>query len=581
MARAITKGNEAYTVTAFECIVTSGSGTVDIASRVPQCSIRASRDTGRYTAQVKVVNTQTYRDANLSLDPGHTSDYNPGGVALLGSYHAVQINIGKGGESAVRMFDGFVGPGNADPSEDIEGKDDFTCDFVGVMQPYADHYIDKEESQVYEDMYLSTGPNILNTMLARNGFAEDIIVASNPDYYVAYYEIGDTNLLEALQRPVQSIGYCLEERYNSTAGEYRPTVIDPDRSNDTPDIYLTGAIKTFRSTYTEANVRTKVRDNYRDRSTGKAAHTEAASTTALAQYGIPDGNGGRLHKYMRIGEEDGSWIDTRAESVAVAERALQDVSTPCQEGTAEAPWLCLGVELGDLVRIQTHSETIDLGITEIVHDISVDGSGQLLGRTTLKGTINQRVGNRRYWFNRSRTDWVGQQQRDRDAQRGVSPDAPTKLDAEGLWGEGEDGSTVPILHLRWNGTRDWRTKGYAVEYMRTKVLTAGTASAGTTTTLTDANAAWNDYEHIGNYLYLPGTRGGEDCTRRIISNTGTVLRFTPALTTAVNTGAYKILKPTTDWETQPTDAAPFTQLGGPAGTYIVAQVAAVPKSLER
>jgi hypothetical protein len=358
------------------------------------------------------------------MDPSHTSNYNPGGEPLLGAYHPVYINIGKGGESAVRMFDGYVGPGNADPGEDIEGEDVFSCDFVGPMQLYADYFLDKEESQTYEDTYLSTGPNVLNEMLTRNGFAPDVIVASNPDYYVAHYEIGDTNLVEAMQRPVQAIGYCLEERYNSTHGEYRPTVIDPDRTNTGPDIYLTGAIRTFRSSYTEANVRTKVRDVYRDRTTGKSAHTEAESSTALALYGIPDGKGGRLHKYMRIGEEDGSWIDTRAESMAVAERALQDVSFPATEGTAEIPWLCLGVELGDLVRIQTHSETIDLGVTDIVHDLSVGDSGQLLGRTTLKGAIDARVGNRRYWFSRSRNDWVGQQQRDRDAQRGIRPDAP-------------------------------------------------------------------------------------------------------------------------------------------------------------
>lgn len=580
MARAITKGNEAYNVTSFACIVTTGSGTVDIASRVPRLSIRASRDTGRYTAQVSVINTQDYRDASLSLDPGHTSTYNPGGVALMGSYHAVQINIGKGGEAATRQFDGYVGPGSADPGEDINGNDVFSCDFVGDMQRFADYPIDKEWGRTYEDTYLTTGPNVLNTILSDQGFAPDIIVASNPDYYVAHYEIGDTQLVEALQRPVQAIGYCLEERYNATAGEYRPTVIDPDRSNTTPDVYLTGAIRTFRSNYTEANVRTWVRVVYRDRTTGKTAHVDAISTTALAKYGIPDGKGGRLHKYMRIAEEDGSWIDTRAEAMAVAERALQDVSTPCQECTAEAPWLCLGVELGDLVRITTHSETIDIGVTEIVHDLDIQG-GNRLGKTTIKGVIGQRVGNRHYWHNRSRNDWAGQQQRDRDAQRGIRPDAPSKLETEGLWGEGEDGSTVPVLHLRWAGTRDWRTKGYAVEYCRTKVLTTGAADSGTTTTLTDAAADWVDHEHIGNYLYLPGTRGGEDCTRRIIANTGSWLRFTPALTTAVSTGAYKILRPTTDWETQPTDAAPFTQLGGPAGTYIVAQVAAVPKSLER
>jgi hypothetical protein len=191
------------------------------------------------------------------------------------------------------------------------------------------------------------------------------------------------------------------------------------------------------------------------------------------------------------------------------------------------------------------------------------------------------VGNRAYWFSRGRTDWVGQQQRDRDAARGIRPEAPTKLDAEGLWGEGEDGATVPILHLRWAGTRDWRTKGYAVQYQRTKVIDTGTATSGTTTTLTDTGAEWVEHEHISNYLYLPGARGGEDTTRRIIANTGSVLRFTPALTTAVSTGAYKILKPTTDWVTKQTDVAPFAQLDGPAGTYIVARVAAVPKSLER
>jgi len=581
MARTITKGNTADNVTTFQVQLCTGSGWQEIGSRVSACSLRANRGTGRWTAQVQVINTQNYRDANQSLDPGHASNYNPGDVPLLGAYKAARINIGKGGESAVRMFDGYVGPGRADPFEEVNQMDVFPCDFVGVMQPYFDFWIDKQmESSVWESRWLTTGTNVLNTMLGHYGFANDVIVASNPNFYVHHYEIGDISLGDAIQRPVQSIGFCLEERYNSTNSEYRPTVIDPDRGNTGPDITIGGDIKLLRTTYTEANVRTRVRYAYRDRTTGKEAAVEATDATALAKYGIPDGSSGRLHKYMRVVEEEGGWVDTRAEAVEAVSRCLTDVSTPSVAARADIPWLCLGIELGDIVRVTSHSETVDIGVSEIRHDLGINQEGQRLGRTQIIGTVGQRVGNRLYWYMRGRTDWVGKHDRDRDIQRGIRPDAPTKLTLEPEWDEGDSGRSSPIAFFRWAGVRDWRTKGYHVKWRQAKSKDSGTATAGSTQTLTDNTKSFVPHEFVGYYVRLGGTRSGEDSTRRVIANTATQITFAQALSTAAAIGeAYTILEPTTDWQERKTDQYPFTQLEGPEGVYVIAQVAAVPNSL--
>lgn len=581
--RTITNGLAPTQVTAVQVLVYHPTlGAVNLCSiggrsRVLALSMDYSHDSGQWTATLTLSNHAQFRAAGYSLDPGHTSDLNPSGVPLLGGYNRVTVALGKGATPAV-VFDGYVGPGNVRGVEDVSGDDTLEVDLVGVLQPYADYYIDAREGRVYKDTYISAATNVLNQILVDYGFAPVIEVADDPLFYVYRYEIGDVSLLEAIQRPVASIGYLLAERYHATSATFRPTIVDPKRTNLTPDVTIGGNLRALRAEYTEANVRTAVRVVYRERTTGKQAVVDAASETARALYGIPDGAGGRRHRYMRIVEKDGSLIDTRAEAVKLADYALHDLSAPCPEAEVHIPWLCLGFEGGELVQAETPSETVLLGVTGITLNLP---QGSTVGSTVLRGAINRRVGSRRYWFSRGRTDWIGRHDRDRDERTGPTPDPPSRPEAYGVWGEGASGDPVPVLHVRWSGTRSWNISGYCVRYRLADVVDSGTATGGSATTLVDSGKSWSANAHADRYVWLT-VSSRNAVARQIIGNTATTLSF-DAVSPAVQAGEpYEILEASGDWTYVSTDVYPYVQIQGlPEGARVICEVAAVPVSTRR
>lgn len=590
MARTWTNANTLDTLSDVQVKIYDGSSWIDIGDRTRALTLeydhggstKGVAGSGRWICTAEINNFQNYRDANESLDPGHTSIYNPGGIPLLGAYHQVRVLIGKGGESGTLVFQGYVGPGDLDSEEDVEEEDDIIrVDFVDGFQPYADFWIDKEEGRTFNDTYVKTGTNALNDILAAYGFARAVVLQDDPSYYLYKYEIGDINMLDAIQNPMHSIGYSFMWKYDSASGEFRPTVVDPDRANMTPDIDLSGDIRIVRTTYSEANVRTKVKVLYQDRESGKQASATASDATALATYGIPDGSGSRLHKYMRIAMKDGSTIDTYAEAAETANRSLHDVSQPCPAVEAHIPWLVLGVEGGDLVQIQSHSETIKMGITGITHSIA--DAGDRLGSTVLTGTLNYRIGNRRYWFLHGRTDLLGKLEQDYIEQHSKWPDAPSTVSAAGVWGDSEDASAAPILFLRWSGKKDWATAGYEIKFRQAQSKVSGTSTSGSVYALTDSSQSWVEHEWIGCYAWITtSTRGGEDQVRQIIDNDSDTIQWRTPLDTAVTTEDYKILYPIKDWQTVRGDRFPFKEVSGlPSGVYVVAKVRIIPYGVGR
>jgi len=575
----IANGNDKTQVTDldFEVSADYGSSWTNIASRCRAVDLSYTHNTGRWTANVDFNNHQKFRDAGDSLDPGHTSSYNPAGVPLLGAYHDVRVTVAKNSTGAV-VFEGYVGPSDIESMEDVEMDDTIQCACVDIMQPWADYYIDKDlEGWTLEDKTLSTGSNCLGLILGHYGFAKTLVVEDDPSYYLYHYEMGDINVLTAVSNPINSIGFVLMTKWNSTESEFRPTIVDPMRDDTTADADLAGKLGIIRTRYTEANVRTKIRWVYKDRTTGKSANVICSDADALALYGIPNGSGGRLHKYMRISEKDLSVLDTRAETLKACGRALHDVSKPCAGVEVRIPWLCLNIEGGDLIQFTTHSETVKVGVTGIRHHIEPG----TVGSTTISGTLDYRVGNQMFWLMNGRTDWRGQQDNSDKEVQGPAPLTPTKLDMTEVWADADDGSTVPALHLTWGATNDWRTKGYRVLSSRAKLEDSGTTTSGTDDSLTDTAKAWIPHEHIGRYVQLGGTRDDAEATREIISNTATVLNFHSVTTAVTGSETYKILERTTAWDVMNTDQYPLAQLSGPAGQYMIAKVAVVPNSIDK
>lgn len=670
MARTFTNANAKVEITSIRVLVYDDISawkdlcSLDGYSRVQGLSMSQTNDDGRWAISCDIIDVDAYRSIGLSLDPTDpASSYNVCGSSgtdpLLGAYHQVKIYMTKSGSTEQLIFQGYVGPGDAGPTQSVSKSDIFSIDFVGIMQPIVDHWITEEEALVYSDTYISIGQarDCLSQIMYDYGH-DPIIVIEDDDlnFYVNEYEVTDTSIYTAINEMVSSIGYLLIEKYgvkigfragsaeftrgetvtssggktgkvvswvvtsgtweagtaagylyltncsgtisssetltgsttgiatsNSSSVEgFRISVVDPDRTNVTPEIDLGYNANYMKLTYSEVNVRTWVQVVYKDRYSGKGANVISYNTTAQNTYGIPDGSGGRLHKKMRIVETDGSLIDTRAEAQLEADLALLDVSSPSPDIEVKIPWLVLGVELGDMVEFDTDTDSIKFGVTSIAHSLS---ASNLYGETTLSGTIDRRVGNVAYWLRQSRTDLIGQIIQDHKELTGIVPVTPENLSVESIVGDMNDGTAAPVLHATWSSTRDWRTTAYRLETMQSEEEFTGTATSnGTTTTLTDSTKTWAAAQLVGKYLYIPtATRGGDDQIRRIIGNTATTIRTDLAYTTAVVSGeTYHVLNPITEWVTQYVDRKPVTQVEGlPSGKYIITRVAAVPKGLER
>lgn len=100
------------------------------------------------------------------------------------------------------------------------------------------------------------------------------------------------------------------------------------------------------------------------------------------------------------------------------------------------------------------------------------------------------------------------------------------------------GGTAGVLS-RMLVRRDPVTKAFE-GYKYKEELDSGTATSGTTTTLTDTGATWTINAFTGYYVYITaGSASGE--SRRISSNTATQLTVAPAFTVAIDaTSVYSI-----------------------------------------
>jgi hypothetical protein len=597
-------------------------------------------DSGRWTATVTFLNTPEYREASESLDPLDASIFNPAGVPLLGCYHKFQIKIGKysalgvAGAQAM-VFSGRVGPDSIEPEEGIEGKDYVVTRVVGVMQRYFADYIDKtDRGRKYTDCYVSgiwnattafavgdvvtldtiayqcilantnqTPPNptywtvfsgtnnVMNRILLDYGYAADVVIAPSPTgqdtltYYCPEYEIGDISVGDAILNPISAIGFVLMEKYNVVAADFVPTVVDPDRDNVTPNLDMAGDINVVRLNYSEANVRTFVRVLYYNDADGSWKYADAENLAALALYGLPGAGEVKLHKRMRIVEIDSSWIDSQVEAQREANYAAQDAGTVQVAVSAVIPWLALDIEGGDIVRVTSPSKTMDIGVTSITHSI---GEGDTLGSTVISGTLGRRVGNYGYWFKKSRTDGSWKHDRYLELLHGPTPAIPTNVVAKGVWGMDASGSAAPVIDISWFGANDGRTRTHVLRYRALSFRELGTATAGTTTSLSDTAKTWtvNQYRN-GGYCYLTGldsvgaalvSRLGTDNMRRVLSNAANQLVFSDALPAAPAVGeAYEIYWATGEWHEVTVGSEQFVQLAGlPEGSDYLIQIAAVP-----
>lgn len=621
-------------------------------SRVKAYQWSYDHKSGKWVATVTFGNYEYLRAASESLDPEDTSIFNPAGVPLLGAYHEFQIWIGKYDASGVAgaeamVFSGFVGPDSIQPDEGIEGNDMVVVRLVGVMQPWFADYIDKiDRGRLYTDCYLSgiwnstttfvvgevctfdgiaykcvlestnnqppnatywtvfSGTNnICNQILLDYDHDADIVIAPSPTgqdtltFYCENYEIGDISVGDAILRQVSSIGFVLMEKWNTTQGNFVPTIVDPDRDNTTYDINLDGDINMSRVNYSEANVRTFWRVVFYNREDGSFSYVDAANEASRLIYGLPGAGGTKLHKRARVVENDKSWIDTEVEAQKEANYAAADGGIPAISVSAVIPWLALDIEGGDIVRIVTPSKTMDIGVVSIRHNV---GEGDMHGHTVIAGTLGRRIGNYGYWFERSRVDNEWKQERYNELLQGPIPMIPKNVVAKSVWGKNAAGQPAPWIDVSWFGARDGRTRSHVLRYRELSPRDSGAVSSGsgTTLTLSDCQKNWtiNTFRN-GGYVHLTGSTGptvtgeyhssvcedfvsrkGTDNLRRIKTNTATALTFETALTVVPgDIEAYEIYWAVGEWHEVTIGTEQFVQLPGlPEGNEYMIEVAAVP-----
>ena len=131
-------------------------GSEDLSHRVRSFTLRFNFDAGAWTLDLEFNNPPDLVGAGYSLDPNDpTSVYNSDGP-LLGSYHAVTLDIRKEGDTTWhRMFEGYVGPASVEASEEWPNVRTVTATCVGISQPLKDWVIEGRLALKYEEAQIS------------------------------------------------------------------------------------------------------------------------------------------------------------------------------------------------------------------------------------------------------------------------------------------------------------------------------------------------------------------------------------------------------------------------------------------
>ena len=209
-----------------------------------------------------------------------------------------------------------------------------------------------------------------------------------------------------------------------------------------------------RINYDVSDVRSFVQLVFEDRNNGGARRTvEVESDATRLKFGIPAGDGTKLHIKMRIAELRGSCIDTEAEALDYGYAALHDLSDPSPDCEIRLTYFFPDVECHDWYRFVEDDYTVDVGITGYTLKADVNNP---IGSTVLKGTVDKVIGRRDSLLGKDMTE-EERQRRSLGFFRG-SPEQlaqPTGLTLRQTTIYDDEGEAVPIIVASWDRCEAW------------------------------------------------------------------------------------------------------------------------------
>jgi len=373
----------------------------DISARVRGVSFSDDVEADSSSVTIQLKNSWwAYVDAtpNVNLDPNdEASDFNKVSAVyypLLARYNQIKIEVTKNaGVNWYEVYRGYVGPGNVSVTTDVEGDDMISVQPVDMSFPYKEAYYYDE--LIYKN---ADAVSIMGQMFADHGLTQTIIETDAPGFHVEEYKTGQTNVWEAQKALLEPTGYTYRIRWDSGSSSFKPTVYDPDRTNTIPDWTCDGDFSHRKIDLDESDVRTEIVIFYRLRNVGTVKTFQISNDAARLKYGIPDGDGRRLHKTMwyvtkGVGARH-SMIDTVSEAQTLGENILHDLEEPAPDIEVQLPYIHPGIETHDLISFVGRDYTILVGVMNVSWSLDVDN---MIGTTTIQGTADRIIGQYKRW----------------------------------------------------------------------------------------------------------------------------------------------------------------------------------------
>jgi len=446
-------------------------GTVgDLTDRVisgPGRSI--SIDAADFTCGMNFDNSPVWITGNLSLDPlDELSTLNLDGSGdldpLLSENHEIQVDYDLGA-GWVPFFQGYAG---SDVGSTVVSSKRHTVTFnpIGITGPLRQK--NRLQEFTYTDRDLAT--SLLQSILLQSGFLgklSHVVILDDPLLQVDSFTTKQASTWQALQDAIAVTGYVLMARYHASgfaygdgSGESTPnagyylTLYDPVRDKTVPDHIWTSECVQRKVKYSIDDVRTWIQVAYTLTNGAQKYTTPTQDEAARAKYGIPAGDGTKLHHQMRLVEGSNSPIHDEASANTYQSFALHDLSTPSPNTAIDIDEFYADPELHDLIEFEFQDYTVQIGVTSIDVDLSPDNPR---GSTTISGAIGKVIGLRNYWLGR------GDQTEEEAAARRLQwlaggegkLSAPTILSVRKYTYQDVEGKTHGAISLHWTRALEW------------------------------------------------------------------------------------------------------------------------------
>lgn len=391
-------------------------------------------------------------DGSSALDP------------ILSENHKVQVDRDEGSGWVV-TFQGYAG--SVVESVAVSTKK-HTVRFspFGVTMPLKER--DRLTTIVYENRDLAT--SLLQSLMLDSGMKgklSHVVVIDDPSAQVTEYTAKEGGTLwSVLQEVVAPTGYILASRhhasgvaYNDGSGESTPeegfyvTLLNPVRDKTVADHSWTEECVKRNLRYSIDDVRTAVQVQYEIGTGARKLTSPIKDEAARAKFGTPAGDGTKLHRWMRLVENNNSLIRNKTDAETYQGFALHDLSAPQPSVAIDLDELWSEPELNQLVSFAFTDYTLEVGITGIRYDMSAEKWG---GRTTFTGAVGRVIGLRNFWLSHELTDEERQRQRIEWLEGGMAKlPAPRVLSYRRYTYQTRDGQTWSAMTIHWERCKAW------------------------------------------------------------------------------------------------------------------------------